>query len=765
VAQIAERGARGAVILSAGFRERGAEGAALERAVLDAAHPRDLRIVGPNCLGLLVPGHGINATFAHLHPQAGDLAFVSQSGAMVAAMLDWAADRAIGFSRVVSLGNMADVDIGDLLDDLALDRHTRAVLLYVEAIAGAREFMSAARAAARRKPVLVIKAGTAAEGARAAGSHTGALAGSDAVYDAAFRRAGMLRVRTVAELFDAATTLATGRSPAGNRLSILTNGGGPGVLATDSVVALGGALAELRPETLARLDGLLGPTWSRSNPVDVLGDAGGERYAEALGALLEDRGADAVLVLNAPSALASSLEAARAVAQAAGTPRVPVLASWLGGAGAEPARRWLAEHGVPSYATPEAATRAFLHLVEYRRSRAELLETPSSIADDVPCCDRAGATSVIERALDAGREWLLDDEACALLAAYRIAAGAADGANASAASLGTATLGAAAASSAPAVGPLRVGLASDATFGPIVIFGQSGAAPEASGDRAIALPPLNSALARHLIERTRVGRGLEAHGTDGESAAALQAIAATLVRVSQIAVDHGSVVELEIDPLIVDGGGARALRARVRVSAGMPRGEERLAIRPYPRELEGEIELRDGQRLPMRPIRPEDEPRLLEAFEHLSPEDVRLRFFSPLRVLHHDFAAQLTNIDYDRAMAFVVLEPPGDETSAIVGTARLTADADNERAEYAVTVRTDWQGRGLGYALMKRTIDYARDRGLHELFGLVLRDNLAMLSMNRELGFRVTGSNEGPDILRVSLDLRELRASPQHRNA
>ena len=805
VAELARRGARAAVILSAGFRERGADGAALEQEILDAAKPGDLRVVGPNCLGLLVPGRGINASFAHVAPRAGDLAFVSQSGAMVAAMLDWAADRAIGFSRVVSLGNMVDVDIGDLLDDLALDRETRAVLLYVEAIDDARKFMSAARAAARMKPVIVIKAGRAAEGARAAGSHTGALAGSDAVYDAAFRRAGMLRVRTVAELFNAATTLATTKRPRGSRLAILTNGGGAGVLATDSLVESGGTLAELAPATLERIDALLGNAWSRANPVDILGDARGDRYARALEILLEDRGADAVLVLNSPTAIASSLEAAQGVADAAAEPRIPVLASWLGGAGAETARRLLAEKGVPSYTTPEAATRAFLHLVEYRRSREELLETPPSVVEEIRF-DRAAAARVIEGALAASREWLLGHEADALLSAYGVpvaetrVARDEDEAAAMAKEIGGAValkilspdvphktevsgvvlnlegpdvvrdaarvmrenLAAARPEARldgflvqpmirrPGAIELIIGLASDPTFGPVLLFGQGGTAVEAFADKALALPPLNAALARRLMERTRVWRVLAGHRGRG---ADLEALTATLLRVSQVAVDHGAVVELDINPLLADGDGVIAVDARVRVRAGLPPGEERLAIRPYPRELEGDVVLRDGERVPCRPIRPEDEPRLQELFNRLTPEDVRLRFFSPLRVLHHDLAALLTQLDYDRAMAFVALEPPGDESSAILGVVRMTADPDGERGEYAVTVRSDFQGHGLGYALMLRMLDYARSRGLRELFGYVLRDNEAMLAMTSELGFQVRGSNAGPDVLRVSLSL------------
>ncbi|HEX2464049.1 MAG TPA: GNAT family N-acetyltransferase [Thermoanaerobaculia bacterium] len=754
VRQLADRGARAVVILSAGFRERGPEGAALERAVLDAARPRGMRVMGPNCIGFMAPARGVNASFAHLTPRAGDLAFVSQSGAMVAAMLDWAADRSVGFSRAVSLGNMIDVDLGDLLDDLALDRDTRAILLYVEAIASARKFMSAARAAARRKPVLVIKAGSVAEAARAARAHTGAganegegpppsaratsLATSDAVYEAAFRRAGMLRVHTMAELFDGAETLARSRVPAGNRLAILTNGGGPGVLATDSLITQGGVLAELRPQTRERLEAKLGSAWSRDNPVDILADARGERYAAALEALLADRGADAVLVLQAPTSLAPSLEAAEAIATAAHEPRVPVLACFMGGASGEPARRWLVEHGVPSYETPEAATRAFLHLVEYRRNRTELQETPPSVALDVPSCDRDAARIAIDRALAAGREWLLDDEAAAVLAAYGV------------------PMATAPADSAASIA-LAIGLFSDATFGPILFCGAGRSSIDLAGDRALALPPLNFALARHVLERARIGALLTSRDPSG---AAFDAVASTLVRISQIAIDQGAVVELEVDPLQVGPAGVMAGAARVRVAPGLPPGEERLAIRPYPRELEGSIELRDGHRLPIRPIRPEDEPRLQEAFRRLTPEDVRLRFFSPLRVLHHDLAAQLAQIDYDRAMAFVVLEEPSDDGSNIVGVARLTADPDRERAEYAVTVRSDWKGRGLGHALMRKMIDYARSKDIRELFGYVLRENETMLAMSRELGFTVTGSDEGPGVVRVSLALTAAPSQP-----
>ena len=424
IAELGSRGTRAAVVITAGFgegAENNGEGQRLRQAALDAAKPHLLRILGPNCLGLLVPGIGLNASFAHLKPEPGGLAFVTQSGAIVTAVIDWAAPRGIGFSHLISLGDMSDVDFGDLLDYLASDRETRAILLYIEAVTSPRKFMSAARAAARLKPVIAIKAGRFAAAARAAASHTGALAGVDAVYDAAFRRAGILRVADTVELFDAVETLARVRRVEGERLAILTNGGGTGVLATDALIAAGGNLPPLSAETQAKLDGVLPPTWSHGNPVDIIGDADGPRYRDALDILLADPEFDAVLVLNVPTAVTSSTEAAEAVVEAVAARRSvkPVLVGWVGQAAAVEGRRFLRKSGLPAFQTPDEAARGFMHLVQYRRRRALLMETPPSIPVQFEP-DGDTVRGIIDAALNDGREWLGEPEAKAALAAYGV---------------------------------------------------------------------------------------------------------------------------------------------------------------------------------------------------------------------------------------------------------------------------------------------------------------------------------------------------------
>jgi acetyltransferase len=813
IAELAARGTRAAIVITAGFGEgaSGVEsgaGTARRQAMLQAAQPHLMRIVGPNCVGVAVPGAGVNATFAHVAPLPGNLAFVTQSGAMATAVLDWAVPRGIGFSTLVSIGDMADVDFGDLLDYLATDRATSAILLYVEAITHARKFMSAARAAARVKPVLVVKTGRHAEGARAAASHTGALAGSDAVYEAAFRRAGMLRVESMQELFDACATLATMPAPRGDRLAILTNGGGPGVLATDALIAEGGRLAELHPDTLKRLDAALPRTWSHGDPVDIIGDADGARYEAALAALLADPNTDAILVANCPTAIASPVEAADAVIRAAqgadGRPegrRRNILASWLGDGAAQPARARLAAAKIPQYDTPERAVRAFMHLVRYRRNQELLMETPPSVlADFVPDADTV--SRVIATALGEQRSWLAAEEVQTVLAAYGIPIAAsrlardADDAARIAAEIGgkvalkirspdithksdvggvalnldagpeAGDVGAAARAmlervravkpeariegflvqqmvERPGAVELIVGIVDDAAFGPVVLFGQGGIAVELLEDRALELPPLNLAIARAQMRRTRVWRLLQSYRN--RPPAAIDDIAQVLVRVAQLAADHAEVAELDINPLLADARGAIALDARIRVAHSATRGQARFAIRPYPREYETNIVLRRGDHLHLRAIRPEDAPALQHLVNHMDPEDVRTRFFMTMRGLPAAMAARLSQIDYDREMALVA-ECGGE----IVGVTRFTADPDRRRAEYAIAVRTDWKGRGLGYELLGRIIEVAQARGIGELYGDVLQENQAMLKMNRELGFTISAHPDDPAVLRVT---------------
>ncbi|NQW11262.1 MAG: bifunctional acetate--CoA ligase family protein/GNAT family N-acetyltransferase [Alphaproteobacteria bacterium] len=815
---LGRRGTRAAVVITAGFGEStGEDGRHLTQAMLDAARPHLLRIIGPNCVGILVPGLGLNASFAHLNPPAGDLAFVTQSGAVATSVIDWATHRGIGFSHVVSLGNMADVDFGDTLDYLLADPRTRAILLYIEAVTHAPKFMSAARAAARAKPVIVVKSGRSAAAARAAASHTGALAGSDQVYDAAFRRAGMLRVFSMTELFDAVETLAYGSRIAGDRLSIVTNGGGIGVLATEALTDAGGRLAELATDTIKRLDAALPPTWSKGNPVDIIGDASGQRYQDAVSAVLEDPNTDAVLVLNCPTAIADSEEAARAILPLAARPpggqrRPPVLTSWLGDGSAAAARQLFATARIPSFATPEQAVRGFMHLVRYRRHQTLLTETPRPLHDGTedhgsPGAEAAAierARAVITAALDDGREQLTEPEAKQVLDAYgvpvvrtvsvatpREAAEAAESLGGRVAlkilsraishksdvggirlnlsgrdqvrGAAEAMLETVAALSGgaridgftvqemaemPNAHELILGLHQDPVFGPTVLFGKGGVEVEVVRDSAIALPPLNSVLALDLMAQTRVHDLLK--GYRNRPAADLDAIAGALVRLGQLALDLPEVAELDVNPLLASEQGVLALDARIRVQrveAAVPP-----SIHPYPAHLARDATMEDGTTIRLRPIRPEDEPALADMLARSSQEDLRLRFFAPIRHVSHQSAARLTQIDYSREMAFVALD-----NMDLLGVSRLAADPEGEAAEFAVMVRTDRQRVGIGECLMDTLIGYARDRGLQRLHGTVMRENRRMLALCDKLGFKRTTADD-PGLAEVSLMLNDQRA-------
>ncbi len=807
IGQLAERGTRAAVVITAGFGEGGDEaGHALRQRMLDAARPHVMRIIGPNCVGILVPGMNLNASFAQLTPRAGDIAFVTQSGAMVTSVMDWATPRGIGFSHLVCLGDMADVDFGDMLDFLANDEETRAILLYMEGVTHARKFMSAARRAARAKPVIVVKGGREPEGAAAAASHTGSLAGSDRVYDAAFRRAGMLRVFEMDELFDATATLALARPPLGDRLAIVTNGGGVGVLSADALSAMGGQLARLTPETIEGLNRVLPPTWSHGNPVDIIGDAPPDRCRAAVEVLAADPDYDGLLMLYCPNAVTSSTVAAQAVVDQLAALERTVVTSWIGDTSADEARQLFASRGVPTYDTPSQAVRAFMHMVRYRQNQELLAETPESVPHEFTP-DTVRARAAIDGALSAGREWLTEPEAKEVLAAYQIptvtthVARDPDDAARIAAELGTPVAlkilspeithksdvgGVALDLAAPgevrsiATGMLErvraehpdarldgftvspmvrrpgayeliVGMVEDPQFGPHLLFGQGGTAVEVIEDTAIALPPLTMHLARDLMSRTRIHRLLE--GFRDRPPAALEDVATTLIKVSQLVIDLPQVIELDINPLLADDYGVLALDARVRARATDRSGPARLAIRPYPKELEETCELADGSRLLLRPVVPEDEPAFHEMFAHLTPEDVRMRFRTDVPVLTHAMAARLTQLDYDREMALVLCEAgtrPG--RAPVFGVARLWADADGDRAEAAMAVRSDMKGRGLGALLMDRIVGYARSRGIGELFADVLVDNEPVLALCRSLGFDSEPRDEEPGTVRVSID-------------
>ncbi len=785
--QLVRAGTRAAVVLTAGLRsEHDEQGVDLETRLLEAARPSGMRILGPNCLGVLAPRAGLNASFAHRAAHVGRIAFVSQSGALCTAVLDWAEARRIGFSCFLSIGNAIDVDFGDVLDYLAGDPDTDAILLYIEAVDEARKFMSAARAAARNKPVIAIKSGRAAEGARAAASHTGALAGADDVYDAALARAGILRVLQVDELFEAVETLARAKPLGGDRLAILTNGGGPGVLATDALIEGGGRLASLADSTIARLDEVLPATWSHANPVDVIGDADGERYSRALEALLDDPGVDATLVLNVPTAVASSEEAARAVIDVCNRRHGNVLTSWLGEVTASASRRLFAEAGIRTYDTPSSAVRAFLHMVRYRRNQDILAEVPPSTPDEFRG-DPEGVRRIAAAALAEGRSVLTEPEAKQVLSAYGIPIVATeiarDGAEAGrlAAQIGfpvalkilspevshksdvggvalnlesTEEVEAAAEAMArrlahhrpdatlagftvqemvrrPGAHELIAGVMTDPVFGPVLLAGEGGTAVEVVADKAIGLPPLNLGLARQMLASTRIYRLLQ--GYRDRPAADIDAICLTLVRLSQLVVDVAEIVELDVNPLYADQEGVIALDARVRVEAAAGDPAARLAIRPYPRELEEEVSLGEDLCVELRPIRPEDEPAHRDFFLRLEPEDIRFRFFGLVREMPHSQLARYTQIDYDREMAFIAARPgPQPET---LGVARAVFDPDNTAAEFAIIVRSDMKGRGLGKALLAKLVSYCRSRGVREMVGQTVPENARMLELAQGLGF------------------------------
>jgi acetyltransferase len=826
VRDAAAKGTAAAIIITAGLGH-GAGSIAAE--CEQAARAAGMRIVGPNCLGVLAPRVKLNASFAASTPQSGDLGVISQSGAIATGLVEWAALRGIGFSAIVSIGDSLDVDFADLLDHFAVDRGTRAILLYIESVKDARKFMSAARAAARAKPVLVVKSGRHAEGAKAAMTHTGALAGSDAVYDAAFRRAGFIRALDLDELFAAAETLghvSSGISSdvsalAGNRLVILTNGGGIGVLAVDRLADLGGTLAEISLAAMKNLDAALPPIWSRANPVDIAGDADAQRYASALEHLLADDANDAVLVMNVPTALASAAAAARAVVattaqhRRTNVPAKPVFAVWVGGG--ERASEIFDRAGIPDYATETEAVAGFMHLAQYRESRRQLMAVPPSLPQDFAPDDGA-VRPLIEAALRQqprnGYAWLDPIAIAKVLAAYGIAitpaslARDADEATAAArphlakgeavvlkiqspdvvhkSEVGGVRLNltseAAVRDAAadilrraraakpdariagvmvfpmvvrPKARELIVGLADDPTFGPVIVFGQGGTAVEAIDDKALALPPLDLALARGLIARTRVSRILKAYRN--VPAADETAIALVLVKLSQLAADFPEIREVDLNPLLADETGVLAVDARIAVAPAEPRwagplsGNPRFAIRPYPKAWERHLALPDGSKVFVRPIRPEDEPLYPAFLTAVTADDLRLRFFAPVKEFSHGFIARFTQIDYARAMAFIAIEAA---TGQMLGVVRIHADSDYRTAEYAILVRSDLKGHGLGWLLMELMIEYARAEGLESIRGQVLQENRTMLQMCRQLGFHIAPDPEESSIVIVTLSLK-----------
>ncbi len=805
------RGIRAVLVLSAGFGEIGPEGKRLQGLALSRARAHGLRMLGPNCLGLMRPEIGLNATFARTPARPGSVALVSQSGAIVAALLDYAWTAGFGFSSVVSTGGGSDVEFSEILDFLALDGATRSIVLYIEGVHDARAFLSSVRAAASVKPVVVLKVGRHMTGSKAAMSHTGALVGDDAVFDVALRRVGAIRVGAYTQMYAAAETLAAGRLPRtapGNRLAIVTNGGGPGVLAADATADNAVELAKLAPETIENLNQLLPSTWSHGNPVDIIGDADADRFAKALQTVLNDPGNDGVLVLFCPTIRLKAEDTANALLPVAQASEKPVVSAWLGNEDAAEGRAVFEKAGMPALISPERGVESFGYLAKYVRFREYRLQVPPPRVEEFDLkVDEA--RRIVERALGSGRGLLNEKESKDLIAAFGIEtattqmAHTADEAVACAEAVGYPvalkvyalgithksevggvllslrspdevrngfeTIRARVAERAPnaefvgvlvqkmIVRPhgreLIIGLARDPTFGPVISFGMGGIAVEVFRDSAVALPPLNRFLAQELISRTRVARMLE--NFRGLPAVDMDAVLNVLLKVSELACELPCIHELDINPLLVDADGCVALDARIVLGDGplVPDPTySHLAIHPYPKNLVRAMRLRSGQTVLLRPIRPEDAQAEKRFVTRLSQRTMYMRFHAPLRELTVERLIRFTTIDYDREMAFVAIDSSGEQEE-IRGVARYTRNPDGTTCEFGIAVEDEWQGRGLGHALMQALESCARERGLTEIIGYVLKENEEMARLMLGRTYHAERDPEDAGVLRFIKEL------------
>ncbi|MGD8639956.1 MAG: bifunctional acetate--CoA ligase family protein/GNAT family N-acetyltransferase [Gammaproteobacteria bacterium] len=805
--QCGEHGVRAAIVISAGFAEAGSHGKQLQKHLLEEASRYHIRIMGPNCLGLIHTRVHLNATFSKNMAQSGPLALVSQSGALCTAILDWAAPRNIGFSAVVSLGSASDIDFGDVLDYLAMDPATQSILLYIEGIRDARSFMSGLRAAARLKPVVVIKVGRHSEGSRAALSHTGSLVGADDVFDAALQRAGVVRATTIEQLFSAAHLLATHNRVKGNRLAIVTNGGGPGVMATDRAMDLGLSLASFEEKTIQTLNGVLPTHWSHSNPVDILGDATEQRYHTAVRACLEDNTVDGVLVMLTPQAMTNPLQAAEAVIEAGQKRNKPLLACWMGEQQVKSAWDLFTKHKVPVFPSPEASVEAFSYLANHHRNQQLLMQVPGPLAKrSAP--DVEGAQLIIDGALSEHRTTLNLLESKAVLHAFgipvtqSIEAHSASEALVAAESLGfpiAMKISADAISHKSDIGGVRlnindahgirnnyqelmqsvhaqqpdasvrgvtvekmyknpngreliIGVIRDPVFGPVISFGTGGTAVEVFRDRAIAIPPLNSYIVRDLIRNTRVAKLLgKFRNLPPINMYDLEQV---LLRVSEIVCELPQVAELDINPIMADEQGVIALDARLVVNhhTAQIKPYAHMAIHPYPSQLQTRYQLADGTDITLRPIRPEDA-EIEHAFvRDLSSKAKYFRFMQSLRELTPEMLIRFTQIDYDREMAFIaVVDQQGKEVE--IGVSRYATNPDGESCEFALVVDDEWQHKGIGTRLMKTLMKTARDRGFRTMEGEILADNHEMLKLMDILEFSKSASEEDPYIIKAIKEL------------
>jgi acetyltransferase len=802
-----EHGVRAAVIISAGFGKGNGQGEALARSMLETARLYQMRVLGPNCLGLIHPSARMNATFSKSNALAGQLALVSQSGALCTSILDWACPREMGFSTIVSLGDALDIDFGEILDYLAQDRETVSILLYVEGIRNARSFMSGLRIAARMKPVVVVKAGRHQAGQRAAVTHTGALVGADAVFDAALQRAGVVRATTVSQWFAAAQILASKYRVSGNRLAIITNGGGLGVMATDRAIDLDVQLSSLSETTLAVLDKKLSSHWSHSNPVDLLGDAPPQSYELAVRACLEDQGVDGVLIMLSPQAMTDAEACARAVISAVGDGHKPILTCWMGDQQVAAARELFARHHIPHFNTPESSVEAFAYLTSYYHNQQLLMQVPGPLAERSEP-DIEGARLIIESALSEKRSLLSMTEARAVLHAFHIpvtrsiACSTANEALVAAESLGfpvvmkinspdishksdtggvklNITNAQAVRSSyrelidevtkkadtihidgvivepmfAPVHGrELLVGVVRDPVFGPAISFGAGGVQAEALEDRAVALPPLNSFLIARLISQTRASRLLDRFRN--MPAVHMEALVQVLRRVSEMVCELPAIREMDINPLVAHETGVMALDVRIAVDPVPPSLDPyaHMAIHPYPAHLTSRLQLADGTNISIRPMRPEDAAIEQGFVKQLSPQSKYFRFMQGLNELTQEMLIRFTQLDYHRELALIAVLD-GQESEIELGVARYMMNPDGESCEFALVVADAWQGRGIGSKLMTELMGAARLRGFAEMIGEVLATNANMLVLMRNLGFNINTSKEDPAICVVSRKL------------
>lgn len=801
--------AKSAVVISAGFKERGADGVALEHQIQDQLKHSSMRLIGPNCLGVMNPILGMNATFAKDLPKAGNVALLSQSGALLTAILDWSHKEDVGFSAIVSTGSMLEVGWGDLISHFGDDPHTKSILIYMESVGDARPFLSAAREVVLTKPIIVIKAGRSEAASKAAASHTGALTGSDEVLDAAFRRCGVLRVYSIADLFYMAEVLSKQPRPRGNRLAILTNAGGPGVLATDSLVANGGELATLSEATLQKLNEFLPPHWSHGNPVDILGDADPERYARAIEIVAEDPNSDGLLVALAPQGMTNPAEVAARLKPYAHATGKPVLASWMGGTSVAEGESILNNADIPTFSYPDTAARAFTYMWRYSENLRSLYETPSLVeGPDISQAARTSVREMIAGARKQGRLLLNEFESKAVLSYYGIPtvetviARSEDEAAAHAQRLGfpvvlkifsdtithktdvggvklnlqdVSAVREAYRSIQQSVGErfgadkfggvtvqpmvkldgyeLILGSSADAQFGPVILFGSGGQLVEVYKDRALTLPPLNSTLAQRLMERTQIFKALK--GVRGRKPVDLGALEGLLVRFGQLVLEQADISEIDINPLIASPERLLALDARVVLHDSQKMKQiPGPAIRPYPTQYVSEWIMKDGRQVTIRPIRPEDEPLMADFHATLSDRTVYLRYFASLSLSSRTAHERLLRIcfgDYDREMVLIAEHTdPGSGKKAIAGVGRLNKIGGHKsEAEVAILVSDAFQNRGLGLELLRRVISVARDEKLASVSSEMLRDNIGMQMISKKLGFHFQSRIDSPSIAAV----------------